>query len=86
MPVDTLKIDKSFVDGILNNSDKDNWLVQDIIQIAKHMEMICLAEGAESREQVDLLKKWGCEYIQGYYFSKPIPIVDYVSLLLEQNK
>ena len=50
------------------------------------MEMICLAEGAESREQVDLLKKWGCEYIQGYYFSKPIPIVDYVSLLLEQNK
>lgn len=85
MPIDTLKIDKSFVDGIVDNSDRENWLVKDIIQIAKHMDIVCLAEGAEKKEQVELLRNWGCEYIQGFYYSKPVPMNEYINLLTKSK-
>ena len=85
MPIDTIKIDKSFVDGIVDNSDRENWLVKDIIQIAKHMDIVCLAEGAEKKEQVELLRNWGCEYIQGFYYSKPVPMNEYINLLTKSK-
>ena len=79
MPIDTLKIDKSFVDTIADDTERkeDIIVLRHIITLAKELGFVCLAEGAESRLQVDRLRDLGCEIIQGYYFSKPIPIGEY---------
>ena len=79
MPIDTLKIDKSFVDTIANDSERkeDIIVLQHIIGLAKELGFVCLAEGAESHPQIDRLRELGCEIIQGYYFSKPIPLTEY---------
>ena len=84
MPIDTLKIDKSFVDTINTKSmrKEDGIVIRHIIALAKELGFVCLAEGAENKEQVDRLYKMGCEVIQGYYFSKPIPIPQFESLYL----
>ncbi len=91
MPLDIIKIDKSFIDGIatgeLNN--KDMLMTQDILTMARHLGIKSLAEGVETFEQKEYLREWGCHYIQGYYYSKPIPISGYEYLLkkivLEQS-
>ncbi len=79
MPIDTLKIDKSFVDTIAAATERqeDIIVLRHIITLAKELAFACLAEGAESKNQVDRLRDLGCEIIQGYYYSKPIPIKDY---------
>ena len=79
MPIDTLKIDKSFVDKVSVESERveDIFVIKHIINLASELGLECLAEGAEKREQVDRLGYLGCEIIQGYYFSKPIPIKEY---------
>ena len=84
MPLDTLKIDKSFVDkvGIENEHRQDTAVIRHIISLAKELGFICLAEGAEKRTQIDALKALGCDVIQGYYFSKPIPVEEYESKYL----
>ncbi len=79
MPIDTLKIDKSFVDTITGSGQRqeDMIVLRHIVSLAKELGFVCLAEGAESKSQVDSLRQLGCEVIQGYYYSKPIPIADY---------
>ena len=79
MPLDTLKIDKSFVDkvGVDNEMKEDFFVIRHIISLAKELGFICLAEGAESKSQIDELRALGCDVIQGYYYSKPIPIEEY---------
>ena len=79
MPIDTLKIDKSFVDTIAGDAERneDIVLLRHIITLAKELGFVCLAEGAESRVQIDRLRDLGCEIIQGYYYSKPIPLREY---------
>ena len=79
MPIDTLKIDKSFVDTVAaeNERKEDIIVLCHIITLAKELGFVCLAEGAESKTQVDRLRDLGCEIIQGYYYSKPIPISEY---------
>ena len=79
MPIDTLKIDKSFVDNIATENERreDIIVIRHIITLAKELGFVCLAEGAESKKQVDRLRELGCEIIQGYYYSKPIPISEY---------
>ena len=79
MPLDTLKIDKTFVDklGVENESEKDLAVIGHIISLAKELKFSCLAEGAETKEQVKRLKDLGCEIVQGYYFSKPVTVEEY---------
>ena len=79
MPIDTLKIDKSFVDTVGSDVERkeDIILLRHIITLAKELGFVCLAEGAESRVQIDRLRDFGCEIIQGYYYSKPIPLGEY---------
>ena len=79
MPINTLKIDKSFVDKVATEmeSKEDLIVLRHIITLAKELGFVCLAEGAESKNQVDRLRELGCEIIQGYYYSKPIPISEY---------
>lgn len=86
MPIDTLKIDKSFVDGIdtEQESTKECTVVKCIISMAKELNFHCLAEGAESQNQIDKLRHFGCETIQGYYYSKPLPVEEYELKLRKQ--
>ena len=84
MPLDTLKIDKSFVDhiGMGDEREQDLVVIRHIISLAKELHFKCLAEGAEEASQVDRLRELGCEIVQGYFFSKPIPVEEYESKYL----
>ena len=86
MPLDTLKIDKSFVDKIGTGDEKkqDTIVVRHIITLAKELGFVCLAEGAEEKSQIERLRELGCELIQGYYYSKPIPMEEYEEKYLKQ--
>lgn len=89
LPIHKLKIDKSFVDNC--STDKiDASLVVTIINMAKTLELICIAEGVEMQEQFDFLKLHDCAEIQGYFFSKPKPAeefaTDYLSLASELSQ
>ena len=79
MPLDTLKIDKSFVDhiGTTDEREKDLVVIRHIIALARELNFVCLAEGAEEQSQVDRLRELGCQIVQGYFFSKPIPVEEY---------
>ena len=72
MPIDALKLDMQFIRNITENK-KDFKMVELMLDIAKFLEVPVIAEGVETQEQYDLLKQAGCDIIQGYYFSKPVP-------------
>ncbi|WP_457564290.1 bifunctional diguanylate cyclase/phosphodiesterase [Caminibacter sp.] len=71
LPADFLKIDMSFVKNI-ENSSKDRAIVETIIHFAHSFNLKTIAEGVESEEQVKILTDMGCDYLQGYYFYKPM--------------
>lgn len=71
LPINTLKIDKTFVDKIYNY--KNRILIKSIIDLAKSLKYKIVTEGVETKEQLDLLTELGCNIIQGFYFSKPLP-------------
>jgi len=73
LPIDVLKIDKKFVDGILK-SDRERAMIKTIIDLAKNLNLKIVAEGAETKEQVDFLKQKQCDFIQGYYYFKPLSV------------
>ncbi|MBE5878403.1 MAG: GGDEF domain-containing protein [Lachnospiraceae bacterium] len=79
MPLDTLKIDKSFVDLIsaTKDSQKIQVILRHIISMAKELGVHCIAEGAEEYDQVLTLKALGCDTVQGYFYSKPISTEDF---------
>ncbi len=70
-PIQTLKIDRSFIAG-MNNNDWTLVIPQTIISLGKNMQMDVIAEGVEKIEQLNQLKKFGCGYAQGYFFSPPV--------------
>src|SRR5918994_6654517 len=70
-PIDTLKIDRSFVTRMVDNSENIE-IVRTIVMLAQTLGMDVVAEGVETKEQLALLRQLGCEYGQGYYFSKPV--------------
>lgn len=71
LPIDELKIDKSFVDAILSDINAEK-MVQNIIAIGKNLDMYILAEGVEKKEQEEVLKRLGCDRFQGYFYAKPL--------------
>lgn len=71
-PIDTLKIDRSFV-WDLEDSERDRMLVASIVTLAHNLDIKVVAEGVETELQVEALAEMGCEEIQGYIFSKPVP-------------
>lgn len=71
MPINTLKIDKSFIDNICNSS-KDAFISEAIIQLAHSLDIKVVAEGVENEEQLILLRKQRCDFVQGYIYSPPL--------------
>jgi diguanylate cyclase (GGDEF)-like protein/PAS domain S-box-containing protein len=85
LPLDRLKIDRSFIQNI-KSSDDDEVLVRAIIAVANNLHLEVLAEGVETQIQIDFLKNYKCNEIQGYIYSKPLSAVDLKNFLLEQAK
>ena len=71
LPIDRVKIDKSFVDAMLQ-SEKDSKIIETIINLAHNIGLQVVAEGVEDKDQFEILEKDHCELIQGYYISKPV--------------
>ena len=72
-PLDCLKIDRSFIQHI-GSLDEKQAVVDAIIQMSHRLKMKVVAEGVEQAQQVDILRKMNCDIIQGYYYSKPLPL------------
>ncbi|EET87665.1 diguanylate cyclase/phosphodiesterase with PAS/PAC sensor(s) [Clostridium carboxidivorans P7] len=83
LPVDYLKIDKSFIDDILSTNHKN--LTSNIISMAKTLNLKTVAEGVETEEQANRLMDEGCDELQGYYFSKPLIIDDFIKYVKQFN-
>jgi EAL domain-containing protein (putative c-di-GMP-specific phosphodiesterase class I) len=72
LPVDTLKIDRSFVVAMEQNAECRE-IVRTVLNLAATLELEAIAEGAETAREIDELVSLGCEYAQGYFFSVPLP-------------
>ncbi|HHJ80709.1 MAG TPA: EAL domain-containing protein, partial [Candidatus Tenderia electrophaga] len=80
LPIDTLKIDRSFIqDCLTDNNDKA--IVRAIISMAMSLELGIVAEGVETREQLNFLKMMNCPSYQGFYFSRPIPEGEFIAMM-----
>lgn len=84
IPIDTLKIDKSFVDRICDN-DKDQIISDSIISLSHNMNISVVAEGVEQNDQYNILKTQKCDTIQGYYYSKPLTAEEFILFLQRNN-
>ena len=82
-PFHTLKIDRAFVKDLHSNS-QDLAIVRAIIALGQALNLNVIAEGVETEELRDLLKNLGCEYVQGYLYSKPVPATDATKLLQQR--
>jgi EAL domain-containing protein (putative c-di-GMP-specific phosphodiesterase class I) len=79
-PVDILKIDRTFINEIVSRPD-DASIVSAIVSLAHSLRLKVVAEGVETREQLDFLKTLGCDQYQGYYFSPAVPPQQFAQLL-----
>ena len=82
MPIDTLKIDKSFIDRVDIKEEKINF-IEIIMFITKKLNLRTVAEGVENIEQVNYLKKWNCDLIQGYVYQKPLKFEEFKKYIKE---
>ena len=83
-PIDVLKIDKSFVDDVTTNAN-DAAIALSVISLAHNLNMRVIAEGVETREQVQFLTERGCDEMQGYFFSRPVNADAFTALLRERR-
>ena len=79
-PLDCLKIDRSFIQHIASLDEKQA-VVDAIIQMSHRLKMKVVAEGVEQAQQVDILRKMNCDIIQGYYYSKPLPLNELIEFM-----
>ena len=78
--IDKLKIDQSFIQNILHQA-ADQSIVRTIIELGRNLELKVIAEGVEGNEQQDILASMGCDAIQGFYFSHPLPEQKFIEFL-----
>ena len=84
LPIDVLKVDKSFVLA-LDSQRSDQNIVQSTLKLAHSFGLAVVAEGVENEATLSLLSKWGCEWAQGYYISKPVPVEEFIDWYHQQT-
>lgn len=87
LPFDILKIDKGFIER-LHDNEMDHKIVESIIELINKMELESIAEGVETKEQLEFLRKTSCNYIQGFVYSRPLSkdaVIDLIIESLEDN-
>ena len=84
LPIDALKLDMQFIRNAFSQK-RDTRMLEVIIDIADYLAVPVIAEGVETEEQLRALKAMGCDLVQGYYFSKPIPAEEYERFLTERK-
>ncbi len=84
-PADILKIDKAFIDNLAVES-RDCAIVSSMIELSHKLSIKVVAEGVEQPEQAEILRKQGCDYIQGYLFAKPMPVDQFLDFLNTERK
>ena len=82
--VDVIKLDMKFVDLNEDNASKGLKIVESVVNMARKLRLLVIAEGAQTKQQVDQLLSVGCRYIQGYYFHEPLPVGRMEKLLAER--
>jgi len=85
VPVDVLKVDMKFVQDIDTN-ERAAAIVKSVVELAQNVGMQVTVEGVERKEQLEILEKMGCDYIQGYYFAHPMPEDDYLTRIMNEKK
>ncbi len=83
--VHKLKIDQSFIRDVVHDTD-DQAIVRTIIDMARNLGLKTIAEGVETSEQLEFLRRHGCDEIQGYYFSKPLPAKAFEAFIQNFNR
>lgn len=78
-PFDVIKLDKKFIENMMVSA-KGKMILEQVVQMADKLELGLLAEGVETKEQVELLQSIGCDYVQGYYYAKPMPAEEFYEL------
>ncbi len=81
MPIDEIKLDKSFIDDY--SDEKGSSIICCVLDLAKMLELPVVAEGVETEDQYLYLKQRGCEVIQGFYFSKPLPAMEFINKIID---
>ena len=84
LPMDEIKLDKFFIEKGLAE-ERDNVIIESVIRVAKTLGMKITQEGVERVEDVRRLRALGCDVIQGYYYSVPLPMVDYIAFVNKKN-
>ncbi|MBO5137852.1 MAG: EAL domain-containing protein [Spirochaetaceae bacterium] len=85
VPVDVLKLDKEFFSEPDKVSDRGTSVIESVIELAQKLDMKTVSEGVEKEWQVELLRKAKCDMVQGFYYSKPVPIPEYEKLAFEEK-
>ena len=85
LPLDVIKLDAEFFRSV-DDINRANLIVGDTISLAKKLGMSIVAEGIETREQVDFLAEQDCDLIQGFYFAKPLPVNEFEERAYPENK
>ncbi len=83
--LDTLKIDQSFVTDMVHNS-KHRKIVHAMIELGHNLDLQITAEGIEDKETYEMLKEFGCDIAQGYYFSRPLPVHEFQKLIRRKER
>lgn len=79
LPANVIKLDKEFLNT--QNTEKEHIIINSVINMAKNLDMATVAEGVEDAKQSALLKKMGCDIVQGYFYAKPMPQNEFKKLL-----
>ena len=83
-PFDVIKLDKKFIENMMV-SDKGKLILEQVVTMARKLDLGLLAEGVETAEQVETLRGIGCDLVQGYYYAKPMPVKEFFALLKEDR-
>ncbi|MDN4607166.1 EAL domain-containing protein [Sporosarcina highlanderae] len=85
LPINILKIDRSFVQGIMDKSSENRSITTAVISLAKSLRLSVIAEGVETKQQLEFLGLHGCDEVQGYLFCKPVPQQRFEEMMLQGN-